>query len=318
MKTLNRIMIIGLVATALVACDKHDKLDELVYVGPMAPTVYWSVENAVANAGDSVSFEAQYYTTGQSPIDHLEVWYDVIEIEAKEVSAPLLSTFSYTVSSTVETTRRISTPAARYAHSEDFGESYGVDSMGKVTHFKTTYRMKDKFPTSNTLSTIAFSDATWDSAQVIKYFGDGFMQKFKDTIEIQLKGCAGYGKGAGYSKDIANAHWSDYKSVWVNMAGMDGKVFAALSDSALNEEKTRQQGQEVYDYFFKSDVAGVPGDLPNAVDSAYLGVEFKDLIYNGNEYKINFKRSYKLNSQFRAYDQAGVYGLSLIAVVELN
>lgn len=307
-----------LVAVAFMACDKHDSLDDQAFVGKMAPTVYWSVQSTVVTAGDSVPFEAQYYTASGRSIDRLEVWYNVTEVESKEVSAPYLVSFSYTVTSTIERERRISTAACAFDHYGDILlrpgsiETSGVDSMGKVTHFKETYRFSDKFPTSPTLSTISFSDATWDSAQVKKYMGETFMQDFKDSIEVKLKGCAGYGHGPGYDATLADSHWADYKSIWVNMRGLDSREFYTYTDSALNKTESEQAGYDIYDYFFKGH------QLPEAVDSAYLAVEFKDLIYDGNENKINYKKAYKLHAQLKCIDEDGTAGLSLAADIDLN
>lgn len=309
MKTFNKFLMVCLAAATLVACDKHDKLDDLVFVGKMAPTVYWAVTSTTVTAGDSVPFTAQYYTTGESPVSHLEAWYDIVEIETKDVSAPLLVTFSYSVTSNIETQRRISSSACRYEHSEAYGENFGVNSMGDTTRFKTTYKMSGKFPTSNTLSTIAFGDGSWDSAQVCKYFGDDFMQKFKDTIELTMRGAL---YPAPYNKVAVNNHWQDYQSAWTNMRGLSGKTFAAFLDSVKNETESMLAGYDIYDYFFKDSV------LPNEVDSMFQTVTFADLISSGSADMINFKRSYKLNSQLKCFDKAGTAGLSLQAVIELN
>ena len=97
MKAFNKLCVLALACLAFVACDKHDKLDDLVFVGKMAPTVYWSVASTTVSAGDSVGFDAQYYTTGEAPVSHCEVWYNVMEVEAKEVTSAALPSISYTV-----------------------------------------------------------------------------------------------------------------------------------------------------------------------------------------------------------------------------
>lgn len=310
MKTFRNILIVCLGILTLAACDRHDSLDDRVFVGPMAPMVYWAVQSTTVTAGDSVPFQAQYYTTGESPVSYLEVWYDIIEVEAKEVSAPLLATFSYTVSSTVETQRRIATPSCRIMHNEGWATNFGVNSMGDTTYFKTYYEFNGKFPTSNTLSVIAFGDADWDSAQVVKYFGETFMQDFKDSIEVKMRGRLA--REGAYDKVTVNKHWQDFRSACVNMAGMPDTAFSKYIVEELNEIETQRAGTEVYDYYFKDSV------LPDVVDSVWGTVQFKDLIYDGNSNHINFRRSYKLNSQLKCFDEAGTAGLSLKAVIELN
>lgn len=319
MKAINKIAVFSLACLALVGCDKHDSLDAHVFAGKIAPTVYWEVKSTTVSAGDSVPFNAQYYTTGKADVDYLEVWYDIVEIETKEVSAPLFNTISLSVSSNVETQKRISTASCRFTHAdllqrEGIRESSGVDSLGIVTTFQETYKFSDKFPTSNTLSVISFGDADWDSSLVARYFGETFMQDFKDSIEIMLKGCAGYGtdEAKGYNKKLANQNIGEYKIVWEQIAGRDGKEFEAFRDSAKNEVESALAGYTIYDYFFKDSI------LPVAVDSAFLGLEFKDLIFSGSEYKVNYKKSYKLNAQLKCFDKDGIAGLSLLSVIDLN
>jgi hypothetical protein len=68
----------------------------------------------------------------------------------------------------------------------------------------------------------------------------------------------------------------------------------------------------LYVYFFKDSI------FPDAVDSAFLNMEFGDLIYDGNAYKISYKRSYKLDAQLHCVDADGTAGLSLPVTIELN
>lgn len=319
MKAINKIALFSLACLSLIACDKHDSLDDRVFVGKVAPTVYWEVKSTTVTSGDSVPFNAQYYTTGNAEVDYLEVWYDIVEVETKEVSAPLFNAISLSVSSNVEVQKRIPTASCRFIHTDilqrdNSRESSGVDSLGIVTTFQETYKFSDKFPTSNTLSVISFGDADWDSTLVSRYFGENFMKNFKDSIEIMLKGYAGYGKdeSRGYNKQLANQNIDEYRIVWESIAGLDGKAFSAFKDSTVNPTESAMAGYEVYDYFFKDSI------LPDAVDSVFLGLGFKDLIFSGTEYKVNYKKSYKLNAQLKCFDKEGVAGLSLQSVIDLN
>ena len=308
MKAFNKLCVLALACLAFVACDKHDKLDDLVFVGKMAPTVYWSVASTTVSAGDSVGFDAQYYTTGEAPVSHCEVWYNVMEVEAKEVTSAALPSISYTVTSTIETERRISTRIYDYAHNEGWLEDFGVNSMGDTTYFQPTYHFSAKFPTSTTLSPIQWSDLGWDSTLVDMYYGKGFMQSFKDSVEVLLKGSYGFGKevAKGYNKVLANKHWADYKSIYVAKGGDERVYRTQYTDSMIDPQTT------LYVYFFKDSI------LPDAVDSAFLNMEFGDLIYDGNAYKISYKRSYKLDAQLHCVDEEGTAGLSLPVTIELN
>ena len=111
---------LGLIGLAFVACDKHDKMDDLVHVGEMAPHVHWTVPNTVVSAGSDVAFSVQYYTTEEEAlISHLEVWYDVHETVSKNVSAPWVVSTPYTVASEVSNIQRISTCIKKFDHNED-------------------------------------------------------------------------------------------------------------------------------------------------------------------------------------------------------
>lgn len=291
MKANKYIAILVLVAAAFTACDKHDSLDDQTFIGKMAPQVYWDVPGLTVNAGDSVAFSAQYYTTGERPISHLEVWYNTIETEEKQVSAPWVTSATYTFVSSQEIERQPENFAqARYLHNE----SFWVDSLH-------AYVLSNKFPTSYTRSKIQFGSADWDSTSVIKYFGEEFMQHFKDSLETILK--------ADPDKSYA-----DYKQLYINTGG-DEKVFvAAYGDSIFNENTQK------YDYVFKYDSVTGTRPIPAAVDSFYQSCTFKDLIWDKSktEYSISYKKQFKLNAVLRCYDDEGTYGTALYKEITLN
>ena len=97
MKTGKYIAVLAIIGAALVSCDKHDSLDDLVFIGKMAPQVYWEVPSTTVSAGDDVDFSAQYYTTGERPISYCEVWYNTVESEDKQVSAPWVTCTTYSI-----------------------------------------------------------------------------------------------------------------------------------------------------------------------------------------------------------------------------
>ena len=141
-----RLIILFAAAVALLAgCDKHDKLDDLVYVGKMAPQLQWTVTSTTINAGNSVPFTARYYTTAKTPISHLEVWYNITEVENKSVSAPFVSSFSYTIASEKTVERRINQKISEYPHDES-----------RWNDKERSYNFEESFPTSSTLSKVSF------------------------------------------------------------------------------------------------------------------------------------------------------------------
>lgn len=285
-----RLIILFAAAVALLAgCDKHDKLDDLVYVGKMAPQLQWTVTSTTINAGNSVPFTARYYTTAKTPISHLEVWYNITEVENKSVSAPFVTSFSYTIASEKTVERRINQKISEYPHDES-----------RWNDKERSYNFEESFPTSSTLSKVSFGAADWDSLQVIAYFGEDFMQNFKDSLyQILFVNTKG-------SPEAVDKVFGDLRTLYSQMGG-DGKDFVKLYvDSTYNENTT------LYDKHFKNH------EIPQALDSLYQTTSFADLIYNSTGASISYSKQFKLSAELRCYDTEGTYGKSLSSEITLN
>ena len=283
MKTMKYIAILTMALGVLVACDKHDTLDDQVFVGNMAPQVYWEVPNTTVSAGTDVAFTAQYYTTGDRPLSHLEVWYNTIEVEDKQVSAPWVTSMSFSMvsSQTVERIPMTSTQV-KYMHNEEWW-----NDKERAYQFETT------FPTSPTKSKVEWSNTAWDSTLVNRYFGEDFMQYFKDSLKRAL------------DKNV-DASYKDYSALYVAKGG-DIRVFVEeYTDSTFNENT------QTYDKHFKNH------ELPAAMDSLYEACTFGDLIFKGGDYSISYKKQFMLNAILRCYDDEGTYGLALSKEITLN
>ena len=63
----------------------------------MTPTTYWEIPSSTVSAGSNVAFTAQFYSSENIDIDHMEVWYDVNEHITLEATCPSV-TFTYTKS----------------------------------------------------------------------------------------------------------------------------------------------------------------------------------------------------------------------------
>jgi hypothetical protein len=166
-----KIKFLTIVAIALVvfaSCDRHDMIDESVQVGPVAPQVYWELASSTTKAGNDVGFKAQYYTSKQDvTIDTLQVWYNVVRSETYQVTSPLLATFSYTMSRSIEEEVRVSQYIAGYSHKEEYWNNT-----------LRAYTFTDVFPTSYTLASVAVSEpesfAYTDSVTFVNNFGANF------------------------------------------------------------------------------------------------------------------------------------------------
>jgi len=286
MKKNFKYMVAAMALLSLVACDKHDKIDDLVFVGPMAPTVFWNVPSTTVSAGSDVPFTAQYYTTGTSPVDHLEVWYDVTEMESKSVSAPWMSTSSYSVVSEASIKRRISQKISAYDHNEGWWNS---------DH--RAYEFGASFPTSNTLGKVTWSGAEFDSTNVKTYFGENFMQNFKDSLWNNF-----------IEPNPINAYTNLYSLAKIQR----DSAWCADNFLAYVVDTFDENSQTTFKHF-QGDV------IPQPVRDMYQELGFKQLIEsNLGELSISYTRQYILKAQLKCLDGDGTAGLSLFSEITLN
>ena len=277
-------LMFGLLAIAFVSCDKHDKMDDLVHVGEMAPQVHWTIPNTVVSAGSDVDFAVQYYTTEEShPISHLEVWYDIHETVSKNVSAPWVVSKPYTVASEVSNIQRISTCIKTYEHKE---ENYNDKERA--------YKFEDGFPTSNTLGRVSWSGSEYSAEKVKVNFGENFMQNFKDSLYTYLTS----NPDAAY-KDFAKLVATD--SIW------NADLFKPYETVSFDENS-----QTEYKHF-------VNHEIPAPLDSLYQTLSFKDLIDDGKgNLNISYSRGYIINAQLKCLDTKGTAGLTKLTTITLN
>ena len=264
----------------LIACDKHDRLDDIVYVGEMAPQIYWEVNSTAVNAGTDVPFTAQYYTTGNYPISHCEVWYNIIESTSKQVSAPFVKSFSYVISTTSEVEQRISQCIKRYPHNE----SLWNDSL-------RAFLMTETFPTSNTLGKLSWGADEYSEENMDTYFGIGFMAHFKDSLEGRLK-------------ENVDASFVDWQSLCNNLGYAD--VFKNYIDSTFNENT------DSYVYHFTDHT------LPAEVEQVYTNATFADLINATTGYSVSYTKQYKMTAILKCFDTGNTVGQTLTKEITFN
>lgn len=280
MKT-NYIIIFSAFLSAIlfVGCDKHDTLDDNVIVGQMAPHVYWEIGSSTVNAGSNVPFKVQYYTTGETPINHLEVWYSIKEDEIKTVTSPWMTTFKYTVTSSVSAERRASQQISTYPHDQSY--------WNKLLR---AYSFEASFPTSTTLSSISWvkpsSFNATDSAKMIRYFGNTYMQHFKDSLFTLMK-------------------VKDFQNMYQGLNLVDN--FKIYIDSIENKNTGG------YDYVFPKDAQG-NRPIPKALVDIYKKIPFADLIFDktSNNYGVEFTRSYTLRPKMKVVDEKSIEGVTSI------
>lgn len=282
MKKIQSIAVILLSMLLFTACDLHDSLDEDVIVGNMAPQVYWEVGSSTVTAGSNVSFTAQYYTTGDAAVDHLEVWYNLSQQESKTVTCPWVQTLTFSLTSSTAVEKRISQKIQEYEH-----------NVNNWSDALRAYTFTSTFPTSNTLSSISWiKPTTFDSTKMVSYFGANFMQQFKDSLYTQMKAL-------------------DFQKMYQGLNLVDN--FKIYLDSTYNDNTGK------YDYHFPKDAQGNT-PVPVAIKNIYQKIPFSDLIFNSSNanYEVEFTRSYSIDANLKAIDTKGVTGTAIKTTITLN
>jgi hypothetical protein len=275
-----------------VACDRHDSFDDNLIIGPMAPQVYWEVGSTTADAGSNIPFTVQYYTQGEAVPDYLEVWYDIEENIEKSVSSPWITSFTYSISSSLSEEKRMPEKVSVYRHDESY-----MDSTLRA------YTFEAAFPTSVTLSKISWANPSRftgeDSARVNLYFGDAFMRHFKDSL-------------------LTLMNMVDFERMFQGLALVESfrTEFKAHIDSTFNDNT------QTWTFHFKEENPAKPGAylVPEPVAEIYREIPFADLIQNtsAGNYSISYARSYALNAYIRALDKNGNAGSSSKTKIALN
>lgn len=288
MKNMNKILkkikfpvLSGIVLFVLISCERHDFLDENLITGEVGAQAYWEIESSAITAGSKMSFFAQYYTT-EADIDHSEVWYNITETLEKNVSCPWVTTFTYSYSSTTSEEKRISQKIEEYPHSA----AIWSDSL-------RAYTLKSNFPVSGTLSPFSWQKPEqFDESRMKSYFGDGFMQHFKDSLYTLMQ-------------------YADFKNMFMGMGLLED--FKAYTDSTFDANS------DSYIYHFPKDGAGetpVPGEIKNMFE----GITFAQLIENSASgyYEVEYKRTYYLEAILRVYNVHGIYGTTTLKKIDIN
>lgn len=285
MKITTKIWMLAALVLVATSCAKHDFFDDDTITGNVGPEAYWEIGSSAVSAGGEMDFTVQYYSS-VSDIDHSEVWYDIEETIDQTVTCPWTSTFTYSLSSNVKAQKRVSQLIQKYPHQE----SYWSDSLHAYTFTGT-------FPVSGTLSPFVWSHPEeFDSTKMINYFGDTYMQDFKEAVHKRMK-------------------YADYKKMYIGMNLMDD--FVLYTDST----EDKNQGEGVFVYHFPQDAEGNPLKwVTDSMDLYWEKVSFEMLVENSANgyYDVDYNRSYSINAQMRVYDVRGVYSATQSKEISIN
>ncbi|MFV0390886.1 MAG: hypothetical protein ACK5KP_03225 [Paludibacteraceae bacterium] len=278
---LKRITFVAALLIGLASCEKHDFFDEKLITGKVGPQAYWEVGSSTISAGTQVPFVVQYYST-ESEIDYSEVWYNISETVSKSVSSPWMSTFTYSITSTVTEEKRIPQKIETYPHTL----AVWSDSLH-------AYTFNGEFPVSGTLSPFQWvKPEIFEPEKMDNYFGVGFMQQFKDSLYTLMK-------------------FADFQKMMLGMGLIDD--FKVYTDSTFDANSN------TYVYHFPKDAAGNT-PVPDELKTMYNSIDFEQLIENSanNNYEVEYRRTYFIDAILRVYDKEGVYGTTLSKTININ
>lgn len=263
----------------VVSCSTYDPIDEIARAGQQAPQVYWELKSTNVAAGSPVSYIAQYYIVDDKlTIDSIEIWYSTLENIETSVSCPLLTTFSFTMSSSTSSMVR------------EFlrGQKYDFDSRLWDPNRKA-YVMDTTFNTTNTLKKIEWKEVKeFEENKFNDYFPSNFATQFKDSLygEMQV---------------------ADFRKMFVSLEKMTAEEFISCTDSTLNPNTKK------YDYFFKEESLPLIQNTYNNISFPELIYDATNLIY-----KIEYEKYYTLEAAVKVYDSRRIVGMSEKKVVELR
>ncbi len=200
---------LGLMAMGLLAftsCEKHDLVADNMAIGQRVPTVYWALGSTACKAGESFSFEGQYYTEDGHTPDHSEVWYSVIRSDEAKATVKLISSLSYTKQVTITDTIRPMLCMATFPHSMAVWQGHQFVLNGEV-------------PTSSTLAPLSWqhTDAEWTDlawTRFRQYFPEGFDTEFLAEVKAKLQ-------------DSSNE--AALRDMFINYKGFDGAYMEAIN-----------------------------------------------------------------------------------------
>lgn len=340
MKTIFKTLALGLLLMTAVACEKHDPFDENTITGAVGPEAKWDIASSMVKAGESMEFTAQYYTTvGDDFIDHSEVWYELFEKEDKLVTASLIKSLSYSMSSNTTAQKRMLQTIQSYPHTENLWD----------TTFRA-YVLKDKFPISYTLAPVSWvqpKDTIGFTKNLNAYFGEGFPEEFKKGLTAKMNptaderhygaymnviGALGllsdtivvYGDTTTYAEWLVDSAFNANTNSW-EYGFKQYDTIRSLTDFDTvgmrvdsTEKRVNLGGRPpkfdtimIYDttWIIKGEPLGteyVYDKIKHALDSVWENhVSFYDLIANSEGYSIEYKREYYINAELRIYDKKG-------------
>lgn len=284
MKKTIKIFAMAAMVLALASCEKHDLFDENTITGAVGPEAYWEIESSAVKAGGAMGFTAQYYSS-QEDIAYSKVWYSISQTLDKAVNCAWLS---HSETSSIKTQQRISQEIAEYPHMEEFWS----DSLH-------AYTFTDAFPVSGTLAPLTWVQPTeFDSAKMITYFGETYMQDFKDAVKAKMT-------------------YTTYKTNYIKLGLMED--FKQYTDSSYDWNISSDSTVAKYYHFPLDENGNVQAWVMDSMNYYWEKVTFEDLILTQEgKYDVTYKRNYSLDAELRVYDVKGTWSKTISKEIVIN
>ena len=288
MKKIFQIMAMATLVVAFAACEKHDFFDENTITGAVGPEAYWEIESSAVKAGGAMGFTAQYYSSVEQ-IDHSEAWYSISETLDKVVTCSWLTYSEY---SYIKSQKRVLQYISEYPHSEEFWS----DSL-------RAYTFHGSFPVSGTLSPLTWvQPSEFDSAKMITYFGETYMQDFKDAVKEKMT-------------------FAVYAAQYPKLGFIPD--FSMYTDSSYNWNVSPDSAVAKYYHFPMDTLADgttkVKEWVLDSMNYYWEKVTFDQLVKNAEgKYDVTYKRNYSLDAELRVYDVVGTYSKTISKEIVIN
>ena len=284
MKKTIKIFALAALAVAFASCEKHDFFDKMTITGAVGPEAAWEIESSAVKAGTTMGFSTQYYSSAEK-IDYSQVWYSISETIEKTVTC---SWVSYSEISSVKKRVRELQFIQEYPHLEE----YWNDSIH-------AYAYTSAFPVSGTLAPLAWvQPAEFDETKMTTYFGDDYMQNFKDVVKSKMT-------------------YNTYKNNYMKLGFMED--FKQYTDSSYDWNVSSDSTVAKYYHFPLDDNGNVQAWVTDSMNYYWDMVSFEQLILNAEgKYDVTYKRSYSLDAELRVYDVKGTYSKTISKEIVIN
>ena len=337
-------------AIALTSCETNDTLGEHMTLGQEVPTCSWEVGSTVCKAGESFTFHGKYTIPVGRTGNYSEVWYRTMRSETATATVALAGSLSYTKTYSATDTVRAYEPITRVLHAsaEWTNHMYEVDGIVPVSRtlspvswanvetwdqdrfnsfYPTTFADEFKAEVVNYLT----KDSTYYSALRTVYINHPFTNEqfaemnAKYGLEFPTIDMSTDDQGSGAKSD---AWFSTSTASDAAIIGYYYTTVEANGNTVVHEVAKDAEQKEGINYYpiyksapwvfcrYNDDL----GTIISTVRANYMPafkellgtITFDEWIYDSTNkvYKVDFARSYSLQSQFRVYDSEGQEGIA--------